>query len=171
MSFSSCNHFQCPIDCKLSGWTAFSACSKTCGGGTKKRTKSVVNTALYGGAKCPNDIHYASCNHFQCPIDCRVSAWTAFTACSATCATGTKRRSRSILTVQAHGGATCPMLKEYKTCASFPCPVDCKVSKWNAFGACSVTCGTGSKTKSRSIITDVKHGGVTCPALSSSVSC
>merc|ERR1711865_832196 len=169
--YASCNHFQCPIDCKLSGWSAFTACSATCASGTKKRTKSVITAAAYGGAACTIIKSIKTCNTFACPIDCRVTMWTAFTTCTKTCATGTKKRARSIVNAPLHGGVVCPMLKEYKTCNTFACPIDCKVSRWTKFGACTKTCGTGTKKRSRSIVNAPLHGGKACVALKSSKTC
>merc|ERR1719499_2073919 len=48
--------------------------------------------------------------------------------------------------------------------------VDCAVSDWSD-EECSVTCGGGSMTRTRSIITQPQGGGVPCPPLSALVSC
>ena len=49
--------------------------------------------------------------------------------------------------------------------------VDCKVGQWNAWGICSVTCGGGTKTKTRDVIQEPKYGGMTCPVLEETMIC
>merc|ERR1711865_1333957 len=148
--YKTCNTFACPIDCKVTGWTSFTACSATCGSGTKFRTRSIINMHLHGGITCPITKFMKTCQTFHCPVDCRLSSWTAFTACTATCGSGSKKRSRSITTTNLHGGVTCPMLKEYKTCNSFACPIDC-VHSWNPWKACSKSCGAGQQSRNYAV--------------------
>ena len=50
-------------------------------------------------------------------------------------------------------------------------PVDCVVSPWSAYGACSASCGGGTQTQTRTIVTPASNGGAACPALSQSQSC
>jgi hypothetical protein len=50
-------------------------------------------------------------------------------------------------------------------------PVDCVVSSWSAFGACSASCGGGTQTQTRTVITAAANGGAACPALSQSQAC
>ena len=50
-------------------------------------------------------------------------------------------------------------------------PVDCVVSSWSAFGACSASCGGGTQTQTRTIVTPDSNGGAACPALSQSQAC
>ncbi len=61
----SCNTDVCPsgtsIDCKVSEW---SACSKTCGGGTQ--TRSILTPSIGLGKECPTDLA-KSCNTQDCP--------------------------------------------------------------------------------------------------------
>ncbi|KAF1766471.1 hypothetical protein GCK72_006428 [Caenorhabditis remanei] len=40
--------------------------------------------------------------------------------------------------------------------------VDCEVSKWTAWGSCSVSCGRGKKTRSRSVVKLARNGGQHC---------
>ncbi|CAL8370346.1 unnamed protein product [Arctogadus glacialis] len=46
-------HVPCPLDCKLSAWTAWTACSAPCGGGLKTRSKWLREKAFNGGRPCP----------------------------------------------------------------------------------------------------------------------
>ena len=50
-------------------------------------------------------------------------------------------------------------------------PVDCTVSEWSAWSGCSVECGSGERTRTRTIVTDASCGGVECPPLSESEAC
>ena len=49
--------------------------------------------------------------------------------------------------------------------------VDCELSDWGAFGECSVTCGEGIKTKTRTTIASPEHGGQACGDLSLNQTC
>ena len=40
--------------------------------------------------------------------------------------------------------------------------VDCQWSAWSRWSACSVTCGNGTKEKSRQVLTSAKNGGDSC---------
>jgi hypothetical protein len=50
-------------------------------------------------------------------------------------------------------------------------PVDCVVSNWSNWGECSATCGGGTQTRTRTIITPPANGGQQCPALSEIQTC
>ena len=52
-----------------------------------------------------------------------------------------------------------------------PAPVDCVVSSWSAYGACSASCGGGTQTQTRTVTTPAANGGAACPALSQSQAC
>merc|ERR550537_1410609 len=65
-----CNTQACDVDCQLSAWTAWSSCSKDCGGGTKKRVRYVVKAAT-GAGKCanrwaPERLEYTECAKNRC---------------------------------------------------------------------------------------------------------
>lgn len=46
-------HIPCPLDCKLSDWSAWSACSASCGSGLQMRSKWLREKAFNRGRPCP----------------------------------------------------------------------------------------------------------------------
>jgi len=59
----------CDVDCQVSGWSGFSACSASCGDGVQSRSRSVVVSPLGGGAACLATTQSRSCNTHQCLVD------------------------------------------------------------------------------------------------------
>jgi hypothetical protein len=51
-------------------------------------------------------------------------------------------------------------------------PVDCVVSDWSDWSACSPECGgTGTRTRTRTVVTEASCGGAACPPLSEEEPC
>jgi len=68
-----CNGQACEKDCELSKWSKWSACSKDCDGGTKKRQKFVKHAPL-GNGKCADQwslkrLQYKQCNMKRCQVE------------------------------------------------------------------------------------------------------
>lgn len=57
------------VDCAGS-WSAWSTCSKECGGGTQTRTFIVTTQPANGGAACPTSPESRSCNTLACGSQC-----------------------------------------------------------------------------------------------------
>ena len=84
----SCNTDACPVDC-VGAWSAFGACSVSCGGGTQEQTYSVSTPAANSGSACPaadGAVLERACDTNPCDVvvDC-VGQWGDWSSCSATC--------------------------------------------------------------------------------------
>lgn len=161
-----CNTNGCPVDCELTEFGAYTACSSTCGTGFRMRKREHRAEPAFGGKSCGVLTQVEECNKRSCPIDCEVSEWSAAHACSHSCGSfGTQIRHRSINVHPGFGGTECPHLSETKECGAEPCPIDCLVSTFGQWTTCSRSCGTGEHARRRSIRRPVEHGGKACPHL------
>jgi uncharacterized protein YukE len=166
-----CNNQPCPVDCKLSDWSEWTACSKLCGGGEQTRTRSVLVNPANGGKSCEPLSEKRSCNTQPCPVDCQLSNWSDWSACTTSCGGGTQSRTRSVLVNPANGGKSCDILKEDRACNTHSCKVDCQVGNWSGWSICSKSCGGGTQTRYRNITVHPANGGASCPNLSESQYC
>jgi len=115
----------CKITCKqcanggYSAWGAYTACTKTCGGGTKSRSRSCTNPKPFGGGSgCSgSNKQTVACNSATCPevvvpTDGSWMPWSEWSPCSVTCAVngttanGTRTRDRTC-TPPTNGGLNC----------------------------------------------------------------
>ena len=95
------------------------------------------------------------------------SEWTDFTACTATCGSAAKTRTRTCTNpIPNYFGQNCSQLGvaiETLDCNLQPCPIDGKFGEWSGFGPCSVTCGDGSQTRERECNNPApQYGGAQC---------
>lgn len=172
-----CTSLRC-IDGLWGDWEEWSACSKTCsGGGTKVRTRHVLQTANECGKPVAGNARETKfCNtDMPCtpPVDCLFSDWGLWSACSQTC-NGVMKRSRRIDRYGSGDGAFCDgALKETTPCNPTPwegtptaCatdpPMDCTLSVWSDWSACSASCGSGARTRSRGVVVPSANGGRPC---------
>ena len=54
-----------PVDCLVTSWS-WSSCSRTCGGGTMSRARTVTQEPMYGGRSCPVLEEEKACNTEVC---------------------------------------------------------------------------------------------------------
>lgn len=174
----SCNLFPCPVHGNFSSWSIFSVCSKSCGNGTKTRTRNCTNPSpQHGGRNCfliGSSKEVRSCNVFPCPIHGNFSSWSNFSICSKSCGNGTMIRTRQCSNpTPKHGGRNCSLFgpsKEVRSCNSHPCPIHGNYSTWSSFSRCSKTCGNGTMTRSRNCTNpDPRHNGKNCSSLGPSI--
>jgi flagellar biosynthesis chaperone FliJ len=101
--------------------------------------------------------------------DCVVSEWLPG-ECSASCAGGVMKMTRTIVTHPV-GGATCPLLVAQKPCNEHKCPIDCIVHDWQGWSGCSAHCGGGLMERTRDVMVEPMHGGEPCGETSEAISC
>lgn len=122
----ACGPACCAENCTVSMWSAWSACTVTCGRGLVLRTRTVTKAAVCEGT-CLDDLQEsANCTApvacAQPAVDCEVSLWSTWSQCSSSCGAATRSRARNVRTMAANGGQPCPIdLSEVEVCSSPPC--------------------------------------------------
>ncbi|KAK3102978.1 hypothetical protein FSP39_015470 [Pinctada imbricata] len=146
-------NFYCPVDGNWGPWFAWTPCSDSCGGGTRKRERRCnYPPPTHGGRDCPGDREKEeSCNEEPCAVDGNWGPWTRYSQCSATCGTGTMVRTRDCDDpAPQYGGKNCRGQSIYtRRCKSRECPLHGGWSLWGSWSECSVTCDTGVVTRRR----------------------
>lgn len=141
-----CNTQPCPIHGGLTTWTAWSTCTKTCGLGSRARTRTCSNpTPQHGGRSCSGSTREStSCFLKYCPVNGNWGGWGGYGGCSAACGNGSKRRHRYCNNpAPAHGGSNCPGTNYQDShCHTRSC--HCSAAYRNVGGHNAETHGTGS---------------------------
>ncbi|MDE3156438.1 MAG: thrombospondin type-1 domain-containing protein, partial [Acidobacteriota bacterium] len=170
-----------PVDCVVSAWSAWGACSAVCGGGVQTRTRTVITPASNGGAACPALTESLACNTQPCVTYQWVfSDWST---CSAACGGGTQTRTAvcedSNGTVVAN--SACAGLPPAAGPTSQACNTQaCVTYQWvlSAWSACSATCGGGTQTRtavcvdsSNNVVPDADCAGLPPATGATSMAC
>lgn len=129
-----------PVDCVMSEWEEWDQCSADCGGGTQYRSRAITTQPAYGGESCGEEEESRECNSQVCDVDCVVGwngvpdAWSPFSACTKSCGTGQKTRTREIITYPDGNGARCGSLSDTQSCNTQACAKDCIPGNWENKG-------------------------------------
>ncbi|KAL3852004.1 hypothetical protein ACJMK2_015693, partial [Sinanodonta woodiana] len=139
-----------------SAWTNYTACSKTCGGGIQFRSRQCsFQTGHPHGRDCiGNTSSSQECHTNLCPVNGYWEEWTPWSSCVVSCGNGTEQRARKChFDSKAPKGDDCHgHAKETKECFQGFCPKDGKLSNWSSWTVCSLTCGNGTRSRSRSCV-------------------
>ena len=149
------------LGCSWSEWSSWSGCSLTCGGrGQMTRTRSQTGSKVCGDT----GEEARDCHTNLCPVDCEMSLWGVWSSCSASCGTGQRTRTRTVTREAANWGNKCPVNREeVEPCVEAECRVDGGWSGWSRWGYCSQSCGTGTRSRSRTCSQPPpQYGGETC---------
>ncbi|XP_018361184.1 PREDICTED: spondin-1 isoform X2 [Trachymyrmex cornetzi] len=134
------------VDCQVTEWSKWTRCDN-CRGYTMS-TRTIMISAENGGKSCPKKILRKKKCHkippcslqgdgtgrrfhrdkntgtdYEITVNCKVTPWSTWSKCSATCDEGLRSRVRSI-TVKPRGAwaKLCPTLVEFKKCRKVDCP-------------------------------------------------
>jgi len=164
------------IDCVWGMWGEWSACSQSCGGGNRGRSRLIDVAPRFGGQLCEplamSEVGPCSLNNCLEKIDCEFRGWSEWDACSCSC-NGIQNRIRHVGRYPEHGGDPCDgSLREVRSCNEDTCKeepkpddpvVDCGITEWNVWSQCSVTCGRGGFHKRyRTVTEQPAAGGEAC---------
>ncbi|XP_063986743.1 spondin-1 [Diachasmimorpha longicaudata] len=129
-----------PGICEVSGWTEWSECSSTCGSGIRMRNRRFNNRM--GRKKCPHVslVEKVECTGPPCApgteevIDpsCKVTDWSDWSPCSASCGKGVKIRTRLLLvdpSRQAECSSRVELLQQRTCLAQADCTFDMATAK------------------------------------------
>ncbi|XP_060581715.1 fibropellin-1-like isoform X1 [Ruditapes philippinarum] len=141
------------VDGNWSLWSSWSTCDVTCENGHQTRTRTCTNPApKNGGFDCVGSgSDMKGCHKQQCPVHGGWSDWSHWGTCSVTCDMGLQRRTRTCSNPPPSlAGNHCFGVNiESQLCMPAPC-ANGGWGDWTSWSACSVTCGGGIRSQTRS---------------------
>uniref|UniRef100_A0A8B9KDM6 Thrombospondin type-1 domain-containing protein 7A n=1 Tax=Astyanax mexicanus TaxID=7994 RepID=A0A8B9KDM6_ASTMX len=152
----------CPSDCKLSEWSNWSRCSKSCGSGVKVRSKWLREKPYNGGRPCPKLDHVNQVYEVvPCQSDCGQYVWLAEpwsvwkvsnVDLKENCGEGVQ--TRKVRCMQNTIDGPSDTVEDY-LCdpeemplgareSKLPCPEDCVLSDWSPWSRCPLPCNANN---------------------------
>ncbi|XP_062609191.1 uncharacterized protein LOC134270936 isoform X2 [Saccostrea cucullata] len=162
------------------GWSSWSnaSCSVTCGRGSIIRLRSCTNPEPQNGGKYCDGVPFErkECFNKPCPVNGGWSPWTPYGECTATCGLAFHTSTRTCDNpAPQNGGKPCEgNSTDTQPCRGLPlCAIDGNWSKWTSYSECSVKCGNGTRTRTRSCNDPPpQYGGLDCAGnASESINC
>uniref|UniRef100_A0AC35TW99 Peptidase M12B domain-containing protein n=1 Tax=Rhabditophanes sp. KR3021 TaxID=114890 RepID=A0AC35TW99_9BILA len=128
----------CQLEPIFKDWQEWTECSKSCGSGTRKRSRVCVALTCAGINEETED-----CNLTQCKKS--IESWSDWLPCSVSTGIGFQLREKLC------DGKSCPVQqKQAKTCnIQGHGRKNWKVSQWGDWSSCDKECGEGSQKRSR----------------------
>ncbi|CAN9498609.1 unnamed protein product [Ophioblennius macclurei] len=86
------------------------------------------------------------------PHTCSYSTWSPWSACSSSTCDGGRRMRQRMLKAQLDPSVACLHTQDFQPCMGPGCSDEmsaCMMSEWISWSACSVTCGTGARSRER----------------------
>ncbi|KAJ1608198.1 TRAP-C2 extracellular protein [Cryptosporidium canis] len=158
-----CFEGPCPSSCHVSQWSEWTMCLGGCDERPYKRRERRILEPPAAGLSCPvleerADAAGECPESERCPSDCEVGEWSSWTECDAKCGVGVEKRLRKVVRRESRGGAPCPNLEDVRPCSRGACRSDCLLGDWEEWGACSKSCGGGSRSRTREVVSQPSEG-------------
>lgn len=156
-----CNLIPCSFrDCQVGDWQTWSECSTSCGVGQRQRSRAVLHIRDPEGVGCNQDlVQISDCTSALCQQDdCQWGEWEDWSGCSCSCNGGQQTRVRHIAQMPSSGGKLCEVRDkaEVRACNTQSCSAprcrDGLWGDWDAWSACSQSCGGGTIYRSRQVV-------------------
>ncbi|XP_012940871.1 SCO-spondin [Aplysia californica] len=162
----------CGVDGNWSPWGPWNTCDRTCGPGTRIRTRECNNPApsLTGKTCVGESMDRKDCFNPDCCVNGNWGMWTSWGQCPVTCGRSQVSRSRQCSNPPPnHCGQTCPG-NPYETKNEYcgPEPVNGNWAMWQQWSPCTRTCDFGTRTRIRTCTNPAPNAcGMSCPGSAS----
>lgn len=171
--YTACTRGSCKEQCILAEWNSWEKCSKICGSGFTRRNRNPLGNR----ADCErntNMVEERSCNTKACgQYSLRIGKWSRCYPSNTKSQCGAGQQWRNVTCFKISGRETAldycieelyggQLTLPFERRCSVKCPLNCILSPWTEFTPCSRKCGSGIKTRFRTVVQKATHGGQVC---------